>query len=118
MADSGVPRDAYVPHFDITTKVNGKVIGEFRRPMPDPFHRTEVTVGWRDLLRTVVRRRALVLEVSVGADSRTMENVLALNPDHLGYPGTPSRKAWEASLNEGLSTRAKADFLSPDDHHG
>ena len=101
------PEASYVPAYTVTTTVNDHVVGEFAAPIPDPFARTTVTVGWRDLLRTLITRRTLTVRVLVSADSRTVENVLALNPDHLGYPGTPSRKAWEASLREALSSVGK-----------
>jgi hypothetical protein len=106
------PSGAYRPSYTVTTKVNDHVIGDFMAPIADPFARTTVEVGWRDLIRSLATRRTLTVEVLVSADSRTVESVLALNPDHLGYAGTPSRKAWEAALNARLSEHASADEVT------
>ncbi len=95
------------PTYHVTTLLDDRLVGEFRRPIPDPLARTEVTVGWRDVLRVWARRRNVRVTVQVGAgDARTEEAVLALNPDHIGYAGTPSRKAWEAGLHAALALHA------------
>jgi hypothetical protein len=86
------------PTYHLSVFVGGREL-DFHKPIPDPFHRTDVTIGWRDLLRGLLRRR-LVIRVMVGADRHTEEAVLALNPDHLGYADSPSRKAWDARVNE------------------
>lgn len=90
------------PSYHTTTKVNGHTVGEFMAPIPDPLARTTVTVGRRDLLRSLLTRRSLTVEVLIGADSRTATRLLELDPDYLGPAGSPSRKAWDAALNERL----------------
>jgi hypothetical protein len=103
-----VSKAAYEPYLH-TVKVNDRIVGQHMKPLPDPFARTEVVVGWADVLRALLRRRRLTVTVVMHADSRTVEQVLALNPDHLGYAGTPSRKAWEAELHGRLSSLAKPE---------
>lgn len=90
------------PSYNVTTKINDRVVGEFMAPIPDPLARTVVQVGWRDLLRSLLTSRTLVVEVCVGSDSRTATGLLELDPDYLGPAGSPSRKAWDAALNERL----------------
>jgi hypothetical protein len=94
---------AYQPYLH-TVKVNDRIVGQHMKPLPDPFARTEVVIGWVDVLRALLRRRRLTVTVAMHADGRTVERVLALNPDHLGYAGTPSRMAWEAELHGRLSS--------------
>jgi hypothetical protein len=59
--DSGGEPGAYT----VETRVAGRRIGAV--PMSDPFVSQRVTVGWRDLLRGLLRRR-LEVEVIVGGD--------------------------------------------------
>lgn len=102
MTGPAVP-EPWVPTYYVTCHLNDMMVGGCRQPIPDPLARTEVVVGWRDVLRLWLHRRNVRVVVRVGAgDARTEEAVLALNPDHLGYEGTPSRKAWDARLHESL----------------
>lgn len=101
---------AWHPAYYVTTKVNDQTVGEFMAPIPDPFVNTTVTVGWRDLLRALITRRVLTVTCLVGGDKRTIDRVLELDPDHLGDSNSPSRKAWNAHINELLG-----DFDGPGD---
>lgn len=100
------------PSYYVTTTVNDHVIGEFMQPIEDPFVRQTVTVGWPDLLRALLRRR-LVVVVRVGGDRKTVERVMEMNPDFLGGMNSPSRKAWNASLNERLRSFDPPESVQP-----
>ena len=88
------------PRYHVTTTVDGHVIGNFRRPMPDPFARTTVRVCLRDLLRGLLRGH-LVVEVTVGADADLMADVLELDDQAL-IPGRTRKAAFHQSINEKL----------------
>lgn len=103
-SESSALPDNRRPSYHSTTRVNGRTVGEFMAPIPDPLARTTVMVGWRDVLRSLLTRRSLVVEVCIGADSRTATRLLELDPDYLGPAGSPSRKAWDAALNERLGS--------------
>lgn len=71
------------PRYWVTTSINDRVVGEFRKPIPDPFARTTVRVsGWQALLATLLGRR-LVVEVTIGADGELMNDVLELDDQTL-----------------------------------
>ncbi len=82
--------------YTLTVFVGGRVL-DWEYPMADPFHRTTVTLGWRDLLRGLIRR-SLDVEVKVSADREMIEQVLLLDPDWLGRSDSPRRKAFNAQL--------------------
>lgn len=69
------------PRYHVTTKVAGRVIA-WETPLPDPFVRTEVVVGMRDLLRALIRRR-LTITVMVGGDPEMVNDVIELDDDAL-----------------------------------
>lgn len=102
-------RRQHVPSYNVTTTIDNRVIGEFMAPIPDPFARTTVTVCWRDLLRSLLTRRSLTVQVAVSADKRTIERVCEMDPDYLGGPDSPSRKAWNASLHDALAAVGRDD---------
>lgn len=96
------------PTYHLSTLVNERVVGEFMAPISDPLVRTVVSVGWRDVLRSLLTRRTLAVEVMVGADSDTATRLLELDPDYLGPPGSASRTAWETELRGRLSDHARS----------
>ena len=98
----------YRPSYNVTTRINDHVIGEFMAPIPDPFARTTVTVSRRDLIRSLITRRTLTVEVLVNGDKRTVDRVLEMDPDYLGDSNSPSRKAWNAHLQESLASFGNA----------
>lgn len=58
--------------------------------MPDPFVNHTVHVrGWRNALRVLLRRYKYV--VVVGGDPEIVEDVLELNDDYKGQPGSTRR---------------------------
>jgi len=94
------------PRYHVTTWLNGRVI-TWEHRVDDPFVRQTVTVGWRDLLRSLLRRE-LIVKVSVGADRDVMEDVLELDANALGYNCT-RRDEFNGSLNAALSAFAGSD---------
>lgn len=92
--------------YHVTTRLNDRVIA-WQKPLDDPFVRHTVHVGWRDLLRSLLRRE-LVVEVLIGADKQVMEDVLELNDNYLGTNCT-RRDEFNGSLNAAMSNLAGAD---------
>lgn len=69
--------------------------------IPDPFIHTKVTIGWRDLVRGLFRRR-LVVTVVVGGDAEIIEDVTELDSDYLGAMNSTRRKEWDAQMDQRL----------------
>jgi hypothetical protein len=88
------------PRYWQTTTVNDRPIA-FRQPIPDPFARTTVTLGVRDLLVGLLRRR-LVVEVTIGAEKELMYDVLELDENEL-VRGRTRQAAFQQSMHERLS---------------
>lgn len=84
----------------MTTTIDGNPL-TFRAPIEDPFVRQTVTLGWRDLLRGVLRRRGLVVEVTVGADIEAMNDVLELDENTL-IAGRTRKAAFQQSISSKL----------------
>lgn len=74
------------PRYHVTSRVDDRTIA-FEERVPDPFVRHTVTLGWRDLLRGLMRR-SLKVTVIIGADRDVMEDVLDLDANNLGYDCT------------------------------
>jgi len=70
------------PRYYLSTFVRGRSL-DWRKPIDDPFVSTEITIGWPDLLRALLRRR-LVVRVQVDADRDLVEDVLELDGNYLG----------------------------------
>lgn len=95
--------------FTVTTLINGRRLDE--KTIRDPFVFHRVTVGWRDLLRSLVRLR-LTVEVTVGGDREIVDDVMELDADCLTHNST-RRDEWNAGIERGLG-----DFAARgDDHH-
>jgi hypothetical protein len=83
-----------------------------KEPMPDPFHNTTIHVrGWRNAL-SVLRRRYTVC-VHVGGNGDRVEDVLALNPDHLRPGEAPS--FIDGKLHDFAARLAEHDVPEPGD---
>jgi len=67
----------------------------------DPFVFQRVTLGWRDLLRGLLRRR-LEVEVIVGGDRERIEDVTELDADYLGAQHSSRRAEWDAKIDGAL----------------
>jgi hypothetical protein len=83
--------------YTVTSKVNGRPVVWDQR-IPDPFVRHTVHIGWRDLLKSLMTRRGMTVEVTVGGDRDVIEDVLELNEDYLG-PNCTRRQAFDAALS-------------------
>ena len=84
--------------FTVETRVDGRRISE--TPTRDPFVNQRVTLGWRDLLRGLLRRR-LVVEVVVGGDPQIVDDVMELDADCLTDNST-RRREWNAHVERSL----------------
>lgn len=87
--------------FTVETRVAGRLVSLTSCRDPFVFHR--VTVGWRDLLHGLLRRRLEVVVV-VGGDPEIMDDVFELDADCLTFNST-RRKEWNAQVQSAL-TRA------------
>lgn len=88
------------PRFSVTSRVDGRTISV--TSMPDPFMTHRVTVGWRDLLRGLLRRRRLEVVVMVDAPPDLVEDVLELDENYTGQPGSARRAEWDAQVGRAL----------------
>lgn len=95
------------PRYWVTSTVNDRPVA-FQQPLPDPFVRHTVRLGWRDLLRGLLRRGRLVVEVTVGAPGELMDDVLELDAQSL-IPGRTRHEAFHQSRHGQLAAYARAD---------
>lgn len=100
------------PAFHVSTFVNGRAV-TFMEPIADPFHRTSVVIGWRDLLRGL-RRRHVEVEVSVGARPSVVEDVMELDGNYLGQNCT-RRDAFNMRLRNAMTASGADDSGSGGD---
>ena len=94
------------PRYHVTTTLNGRVL-EWEKRIADPFVTTRVTVGWRDLLRSL-RHGRLVVGVHVSADREVIEDVMELDANYLGTNCT-RRDEFNAGIQSAISSVAQAD---------
>lgn len=92
--------------FSVETRVNDRRVSVVSCRDPFVFHR--VTVGWRDLLRGLLRRRLEVV-VLVGGDRDIVEDVMELDDDYAGAHGSSRRAEFKASLNRALAEFGRDD---------
>jgi len=83
------------PRYTVTYSVNGRII-TWEERVPDPFVCAKVTVGWPDLLRSLLRGR-LVVKVHVGGDADVVNDVLELDANAL-VPNSSRREEFNASV--------------------
>ena len=91
------------PRYHVTTRLNGETV-TFQHPAEDPFIRQTVTIGWPGLLRSLLRRRAVV-EVIVGGDPDVVNDVLELDGNQL-VPGSTRQAAFRSHVNETIGRMA------------
>ena len=84
--------------FTVETRINNQHLGV--TPTRDPFIFHRVTVGWPDLLRSLLRRK-LTIEVIVGGDREIVDDVLELDADALTFNST-RRDEWNSQSNTAL----------------
>ncbi len=110
--DTRVKRQSIQPTYDhretgdrftVESRLNGRRIGDVTA-CRDPFVNHRITVGWPDLLRSLVKRKAVV-EVTVGGDPQIVDDVLELDADCLTHNST-RRDEWNTSVNDALGHAA------------
>lgn len=84
----------------VRSTLDDRPIDDRPTPLHDPFVRHTVTVGWPDLLRALLRRR-LVVEVTVGADTELMNDVLELDDQTL-IRGRTRQAAFQQGMHQKL----------------
>jgi hypothetical protein len=94
------------PRFHVSTFVDDRPVS-FMEPIFDPFVRTTVTLGWRDLFRGL-RQRRLTVVVNVGGHPAVCDDVLELDAQTL-VPGSSRRDEFDLSLGASLVTFAASD---------
>lgn len=62
--------------FEVITEVNGREIG--RQNIHDPFISTSVTIGWQDILRSLLF--GLKIRVNVRATHAAQRRIMMLDP--------------------------------------
>jgi hypothetical protein len=87
--------------YHVTVRLDDQTI-TFQRPMPDPFVRQTVMVGWRDLLRALFRFKPLAVTVIVGGDIERINDVLELDDQTL-IKGRIREAAFRRHINERLA---------------
>lgn len=90
------------PRYHVTTRVSSRTVS-FQRPVDDPFGRTTVTVGWRDALRSLLRHGHVEVTVITGGDRDIAEDVLELNYDYRGRPGSSRHAGFASGIQSALS---------------
>lgn len=88
------------PRYWLTSRAGGRTL-DWQKPLDDPFVHTRIVIGWRDLLRGLLRRH-LAVTVQVGGDRDVIEDVLELNSDYLGPMLSTRRREFQQDLNKAL----------------
>lgn len=65
--------------YHVTTRLDDRTIA-FEEPLDDPFVNHRVVLGWRDLLRGLLRGE-LMVTVLIGGDRETVNAVMNLNAE-------------------------------------
>lgn len=93
------------PRYWVTTTVEDHPV-TFRRSIADPFVRETIRIGWRDLLRGLLRRR-LYVQVVIGGDIEVMNDVLELDENTL-IAGRTRKAAFQQSMHGKLASFARS----------
>jgi hypothetical protein len=88
------------PRYWVTSTLDGKPVA-WRQPIEDPFVRHTVHVGWRDLIKSLIRRRGMRVVVTVGGDHDVIEDVMELDGNYLGQNCT-RRDAFNSEINRAI----------------
>lgn len=88
--------------FTVETRLNDHRIG--MTTIRDPFVTHRVTIGWRGLLRGLLRGRVAVT-VIVGGDRGIVDDVMELDADCLTF-GSTRRQEWNAQVQRSLGDLA------------
>jgi hypothetical protein len=113
------PRQSIEPTYDsretgyryhVTTQVGDRTIS-FQHRLADPFVRQTVHIGWKDLLRGLLRRH-LQVTVIVGGDRQIVDDVMELDANTL-VPNSTRRSGFDAGINTALANYAAGLADSP-----
>jgi hypothetical protein len=63
-----------VKHYTVSTRINDEQVGW--QEIDDPFILHTVDIGWRDLLRALIRRRGMRVVVNVSGDRHATFHVM------------------------------------------
>jgi hypothetical protein len=96
--------------YHVTTRIDDRTV-EFRKPLGDPFVRHAIHLGWRDLLRGMLRRR-LTVTVLVDGDSEIVNDVLELDDNTL-VPNSSRRQEFNAWVGRAVTNRDVPHDESP-----
>ena len=87
------------PRYHVTSRIDSRPVA-FQEPINDPFVRHTVHLGWRDLLRGLVRRR-LTVTVLVSGDQEVMDDVMELDANAL-VPGRERHAEFRRDLSRAM----------------
>lgn len=99
--------------FNVETRIDGKRLSV--TPTRDPFVNHRVVIGWRDLLRGLLRRHLEVI-VIVGGDPEIVDDVMELDADCLTFNST-RRDEWNAQIERRLGDFAAVLAEHDEDGH-
>lgn len=94
------------PRYHVTTRIDDHTV-EFRKPLDDPFVRHTVHLGWRHLLRGILRRR-LAITVLVDGDPEIVNDVLELDGNTL-VPNSSRRQEFNAWVGRAMTNLDDGD---------
>jgi hypothetical protein len=94
--------------FTVAYLVNGRRINE--ESITDPFVRGRVTVSWRDIVRSLLRRRRLEVEFRVDGDRDIIEDIMELDANYRGIYDSTRRQQANAEIEHALERLA----MTPD----
>lgn len=102
-------RHSLTPTFDsrktgegyrIDTRVNKRLVSS--TPLSDPFVSHRVTIGWVDVLRSLLRRKIVVDIQLTTLDSELVEDVCELDANYAGRHDSTRRKEWREEIEKAL----------------
>jgi hypothetical protein len=109
--EAGMKRQSIAPTYDhretgdrftVETRLNGRQVSV--TPTRNPFIYHRLTVGRRDLLRSLLQGQAVV-EVLVSGDAAIVDDVMELDADCLTMNST-RRDEWNVQVNDALLSLA------------
>lgn len=96
------------PQYHVTAFVDDRLVNdEMHVPIPDPFSNTTVIIGWSDALKAALRHRPIKVSVSIGATRDRVEDVLELDDNYRGMPGSTRHSDFDESINQALRDLAE-----------
>lgn len=100
------------PRYHVTSRIDDRPVVTME-PIQDPFVRHTVYLGWRDLLRGLIRRR-LSVTVLVGGDRDIVDDVLELDADTL-VPSSSRAREFRSGIGKAMVRHMKAEEANLDD---